>query len=74
MLGKLVSLDVVQCVGDDLASVTLRYPLEVGSFHPLLQRPAQLERERRASAPEGVDATMDLNKSSARSTNSRKSG
>jgi hypothetical protein len=52
VLGKRVSLDVVQRVGDDLARVDAPVPLQVGGLDPVLQRPAQLERERRAPAPD----------------------
>ena len=41
-----------QCGGDDLPRVSPAVPLEVGGFDPVLQHPTQLERKRRAPAPD----------------------
>ena len=52
MVGQLVALDVGQCAGDDLSRVGASIGLEIGGFDQVLQRPIELERKRRAPAPD----------------------
>ena len=53
VVGQRVSLDAGgQGGSDDLPRVGAAVSLEIGSLDPVLQRPAQLERKRRATAPD----------------------